>query len=65
MKAVVFHEYGPIDVLKHEDVPTPKPSAGEVLMRVRATAIPIALTGPSRTSWVQTSPGRSPSSALG
>ncbi|MFQ5850210.1 MAG: zinc-binding dehydrogenase, partial [Candidatus Binatia bacterium] len=39
MKAVVFHEYGPIDVLKHEDVPTPEPSAGEVLMRVRATAV--------------------------
>ena len=30
MKAVVFHEYGPIEVLQHEDVPTPKPSAGEV-----------------------------------
>ena len=39
MKAVVFHEYGPIEVLKHEDVPTPKPSADEVLMRVRATAV--------------------------
>ncbi len=39
MKAVVFHEYGPVDVLKYEEVPTPKPSSGEVLMRVRATAL--------------------------
>ena len=39
MKAVVFYEYGPIEVLKHGDVPTPRPSAGEVLMRVRATAV--------------------------
>ncbi|MFQ5912758.1 MAG: zinc-binding dehydrogenase [Nitrospinota bacterium] len=39
MRAVVFHEYGPIDVLEYEEVPAPKPSSGEVLMRVRATAL--------------------------
>ena len=39
MKAMVFHEYGPVDVLRYEEVPTPKPSSGEVLMRVRATAL--------------------------
>src|SRR3954454_12640517 len=38
MKAVRFHEYGEPDVLRDEDVPRPVPGAGEVRLRVAATA---------------------------
>jgi NADPH:quinone reductase-like Zn-dependent oxidoreductase len=38
MKAVRFHEYGDSDVLRYEDVDQPVPGAGEVLIRVAATA---------------------------
>ncbi|MDA0179779.1 NADP-dependent oxidoreductase [Solirubrobacter phytolaccae] len=38
MKAVRFHEYGDADVLRYEDVETLVPGAGEVLVRVAATA---------------------------
>lgn len=39
MKAIRVHEFGPPEVLKLEDVPTPKPDAGQVLVRVRATGV--------------------------
>jgi NADPH:quinone reductase-like Zn-dependent oxidoreductase len=39
MKAVRFDEYGPVDVLKTEDVPQPAPEAGQVLVRVKAAGI--------------------------
>jgi NADPH:quinone reductase-like Zn-dependent oxidoreductase len=39
MKAVRFHEHGGPDVLKYEDVPSPEPRPGEVLIRVRACAL--------------------------
>jgi NADPH:quinone reductase-like Zn-dependent oxidoreductase len=39
MKAVRFHAYGGPEVLVYEDVPTPEPAAGEVLVRVHATSI--------------------------
>jgi NADPH:quinone reductase-like Zn-dependent oxidoreductase len=39
MKAVRFDEYGPVDVLKAEDVPQPAPEAGQVLVRVKAAGI--------------------------
>jgi NADPH:quinone reductase-like Zn-dependent oxidoreductase len=39
MKAVRFDEYGPVDVLKAEDVPQPVPEAGQVLIRVKAAGI--------------------------
>lgn len=39
MKAAVFHEYGGSEVLRIEDVPTPVPQAGEVLLRVHAAAL--------------------------
>ena len=42
MRALVCHAYGPIDTLKIEDVPTPKPKAGEVLIRVGATGVSFA-----------------------
>jgi NADPH:quinone reductase len=36
MKAIRVHEFGGPEVLKFEEVPTPKPSAGEVLVRIHA-----------------------------
>ncbi|HEX6717440.1 MAG TPA: NAD(P)-dependent alcohol dehydrogenase [Pyrinomonadaceae bacterium] len=39
MKAVVYHEFGPADVLKCEDVPKPAPKENEVLIKVRAASI--------------------------
>src|ERR671934_188518 len=39
MKAVRFHEYGGIDVLRVEEVPRPVPGPGQVLVEVRAAGI--------------------------
>jgi NADPH:quinone reductase len=39
MKAIVVHEFGGPEVLKLEDVPTPRPSAGQVLVRIRAAGV--------------------------
>lgn len=39
MKAVVVREFGGPEVLKVEEVPTPKPAAGEVLVRVHAAGV--------------------------
>ncbi len=39
MKAIVLHEYGPASNLKYEDFETPKPAAGEVLVRVHAASL--------------------------
>lgn len=40
MQAIRFHEYGnPADVLRVEDIPTPTPSDGEVLVRMLASPI--------------------------
>jgi NADPH:quinone reductase-like Zn-dependent oxidoreductase len=38
MKAVRFHEYGGIDVLRYEDVDRPRPGSGEVLVQVAGAA---------------------------
>jgi NADPH:quinone reductase-like Zn-dependent oxidoreductase len=38
MKAIRFHEYGDPDVLRYEDVEQPTPGAGEVRIRVAASA---------------------------
>jgi NADPH:quinone reductase-like Zn-dependent oxidoreductase len=38
MKAVRFHEYGDPEVLRVEDVATPTPAEGQVLVRVAATS---------------------------
>jgi len=39
MKAIVVHEFGAPDVMKYEDVPTPEPADGEVLVRVGAVSV--------------------------
>ncbi len=39
MKAVRIHEYGGPEVLKIEDVETPTPAAGDVLIKVYATSV--------------------------
>src|SRR5688572_16479250 len=39
MKAVRFHQHGPPDVLRYEDVPDPVPQEGWAVVRVRACAL--------------------------
>lgn len=39
MKAAVYHKYGPPEVLRVEDIPTPVPKPDEVLIRVRAATV--------------------------
>src|SRR5215510_13832565 len=39
MKAAVFRRYGPPDVVRIEEVPTPDPKANEVLVKVHATTV--------------------------
>jgi NADPH2:quinone reductase len=39
MKAVRIHEYGGPEVLVYEDVPTPEPKTGQVLVRVEAATV--------------------------
>lgn len=42
MRALVCHAYGPMETLKIEDVPTPHPKAGEILVRVGAAGVSFA-----------------------
>jgi NADPH2:quinone reductase len=39
MKAIVVHEFGGPEVLRLEDVPTLRPAAGQVLVRIRAAGV--------------------------
>ncbi|TAK27853.1 MAG: NAD(P)-dependent alcohol dehydrogenase [Myxococcaceae bacterium] len=39
MKAAVYDQYGPPDVVEIRDVPKPTPKAGEILIRVRAATV--------------------------
>ncbi|PTL84466.1 NAD(P)-dependent alcohol dehydrogenase [Vitiosangium sp. GDMCC 1.1324] len=42
MKAIVYEDYGPPEVLKLQDVVKPVPGEGEILVRVRAAAVTTA-----------------------
>ncbi len=39
MKAAIFYEFGPPEVLKYEDVPDPVPGPGQVVVKVHATTV--------------------------
>jgi NADPH2:quinone reductase len=39
MKAIIVHEYGEPEVMKLEDVPTPEPANGQVLVRIEAAGV--------------------------
>src|SRR5438046_9122123 len=39
MKAIVIREFGPPEVMRLEELPTPVPEAGEVLIEVRAVSV--------------------------
>ncbi len=39
MKAIVFDEHGPLDVLRYDDVTTPEPGPGEARVRVEACSL--------------------------
>ena len=39
MKAILVHEFGGPEVLKYEEVPTPKPGAGQVFVRIHAAGV--------------------------
>jgi NADPH:quinone reductase len=39
VKAIVIREFGPPEVMRLEDVPTPEPGPGEVLVRVHAVSV--------------------------
>jgi NADPH2:quinone reductase len=48
MRAVMFHAYGPPDVLTQVDLPTPAPRADQVQVRVHATTVTSAECGMRR-----------------
>jgi NADPH:quinone reductase len=39
MKAIRVHEFGPPEVLQLQEIPTPEPAAGEVLVRIHAAGV--------------------------
>jgi NADPH:quinone reductase-like Zn-dependent oxidoreductase len=39
MKALIFYEHGPVDVLRYDNIPMPEPGEGEVLVKIEATAL--------------------------
>jgi NADPH2:quinone reductase len=39
LKAAIFHEYGPPEVLRYEEVPDPQPRHGEIRVRVSAATV--------------------------
>jgi acryloyl-coenzyme A reductase len=54
MQAVLFRRHGGLDVLRLEEVPTPAPGAGEILIKVRACSVnrvPDLLVRKARTAF--------------
>jgi NADPH2:quinone reductase len=39
MKAIAVHEFGGPEVLRFEEIPTPRPAAGQVLVRIHAAGV--------------------------
>src|SRR5580698_11248883 len=39
MQAIVYHHYGPPEVLQYQEIQTPAPSVGEVLLKVHAASV--------------------------
>lgn len=39
MKAIIYHEFGDVDVLRYEDIKEPEPGDDEVLVRVKASSL--------------------------
>ncbi|MFQ5995766.1 MAG: zinc-binding alcohol dehydrogenase family protein, partial [Acidiferrobacterales bacterium] len=39
MKAAIIHQFGDVDVLKYEDIETPKPKAGHILVKILAAGV--------------------------
>jgi len=39
MKPLVIHEFGEVDVLKYEDIKTPKPKKGHILIKINAAGV--------------------------
>jgi NADPH:quinone reductase-like Zn-dependent oxidoreductase len=39
VKAIIYRDYGPPDVLRYEDIDKPTPAGHEVLIRVRAASL--------------------------
>ena len=39
MKTILFHNHGGPEVLEYTDLPTPKPGAGQVLVKLKAAAL--------------------------
>ena len=42
MRAITYKQYGSVDVLGIQEIPTPQPAADEVLIRVRAASVTTA-----------------------
>lgn len=61
MKAAVYERYGPPEVVSIRDVPTPTPTDGEVLIRIRATTVS---TGDWRARSLEMPPGFGPFARL-
>ena len=54
MKAIRVHEFGGPEALRLEDVPEPRPGAGQVLVRVRAAGVNLIVTDRARFRPVRT-----------
>ncbi len=56
MKSIRFHEYGGPEKLLYEDVPTPKPGPGEVLIKVQAAGVNYADAMRRQGAYLEPSP---------